>query len=459
MKSTYRILIVCLCLMLIAPGILPAQTSNADMKARIDELETLVLQLKVEMAAMQEKAAAAETAKTKTAAQPVEAPSQTAEAKPDGRLLIASLGAPPVVPASPALPQAMAQPAPAPSSPSLAGLLGSTTLTGYVDTYYGYNFNHTPGATTTYRAFDYNAQTLGLNLVELTVDKGPSDDSRYGYHVAVGYGQAINAVNAAEPGGPGFDQYLKEAYFSYLAPVGKGLQVDVGKFVTPAGAELIESRDNWNYSQGILFSYAIPFYHFGLRAKYAPSSKASITGFLVNGWNNVVDNNTGKTYGVSLALTPSDKFSLIQNYLAGPESTGINTGWRQLSDTVVTISPTSKFSFMANYDYGHDRIAGVPIYWTGIAGYLKYAFNDKYGVATRYEYYNDHDGFTTGTMQHLHTVTGTLQRKVGSNLITRLEYRRDISNQPVFLKGTTPVLNQDTVTAGLMFTFDSREAK
>ena len=56
-------------------------------------------------------------------------------------------------------------------------------------------------------------------------------------------------------------------------------------------------------------------------------------------------------------------------------------------------------------------------------------------------------------------MTGTLQRKVGSNLITRLEYRRDLSNQPVFLKGTTPVLNQDTVTAGLMFTFDSREAK
>jgi hypothetical protein len=444
--------------MLIAPGILPAQTSNKDMKARIDELEKLVLQLKAEMAAMQEQAAAAKTAKTESAAQPAETPSQTAEAKPQGRLLIASLGAPPVVPASPELPQAMA-PAPAPPSPSLSGLLGSTTLTGYVDTYYGYNFNHNPTATTTYRAFDYNAQTLGLNLVELMVDKGPSDDSRYGYRVAVGYGQAINAVNAAEPGGPGFDQYLKEAYFSYLAPVGKGLQVDFGKFVTPAGAEVIESRDNWNYSQGILFSYAIPFYHFGLRAKYTLSPKASITGFLVNGWNDVVDNNTGKTYGFSLALNPSSKFGLIQNYLAGPETKGINTGWRQLSDTVVTISPTPKFSFMANYDYGHDRPLGVPVYWTGIAGYLKYAFTDRYTVATRYEYYNDHDGFTTGSPQHLHTMTGTLQRKVGNNLITRLEYRRDLSNQPVFLKGTTPVLNQDTVTAGLMFTFDSREAK
>ena len=73
---------------------------------------------------------------------------------------------------------------------------------------------------------------------------------------------------------------LKEAYVSYLAPVGKGLQVDFGKFVTPMGAEVIESKDNWNYSRSILFGYAIPFYHFGVRAKYAFNDKYSLTGFL-----------------------------------------------------------------------------------------------------------------------------------------------------------------------------------
>jgi hypothetical protein len=34
-----------------------------------------------------------------------------------------------------------------------------------------------------------------------------------------------------------------------------------------------------------------------------------------------------------------------------------------------------------------------------------------------------------------------------------------MSNQPVFLKGSNPVLDQNTLTAGLVFTFDSREAK
>ena len=74
--------------------------------------------------------------------------------------------------------------------------------------------------------------------------------------------------NVTDPGGLGFAQYLKEGYFSYLAPVGKGLQVDVGKFVTPMGAEVIESKDNWNYSRSLLFTWAEPSVQSGLRVSY-----------------------------------------------------------------------------------------------------------------------------------------------------------------------------------------------
>ena len=38
-----------------------------------------------------------------------------------------------------------------------------------------------------------------------------------------------------------------------------------------------------------------------------------------------------------------------------------------------------------------------PVFWTGVAGYIKYAFNSSSAISTRYEYYDDHDGFTTGT--------------------------------------------------------------
>src|SRR5437588_1296456 len=260
----------------------------------------------------------------------------------DMRAQLAALKETPTHPAS-SSPSGTSSLAPSSSSTSLASLLGPTSLSGFVDMYYGYNANQPVSRTNSFRSFDALSNQFALNLVELVVDKTPEvTNSRTGYHIALGYGQAINAVNGSDPGGLGFDQYLKEAYFSYLAPVGKGLQVDLGKFVTPAGAEVIETKDNWNYSRGILFNYAIPFYHFGMRAKYTFNNKYSVTGYVVNGWNNIVENNTGKTYGMSFGWNATKKISIAQNYMAGPEQGNNNSNWRQLWDTAVTYSPTSK---------------------------------------------------------------------------------------------------------------------
>ncbi|HWR17960.1 MAG TPA: porin [Terriglobales bacterium] len=346
---------------------------------------------------------------------------------------------------------------------TIGSLLGPTSVSGFVDLYYQQNFNNPANRSSGMRSFDTSSNQFGLNLVELIVDKTPDpSNSRTGYRIALGYGQAMNAIYSAEPTKDiGVDQYLKEAYFSYLAPVGKGMQFDFGKYVTPHGAEVIETKDNWNYSRGLLFSYAIPYFHFGMRTKYAFNDKYALTGFITNGWNNTIDNNSGKTYGATFSWTPSKRFSLSQSVMAGPEGTDNNSDWRQMYDTVMTVSPTEKLTLMFNYDYGRgDRMEGFanPVYWTGVSAYAKYAFDSKYSIATRYEYYNDHYGFTTGTAGHVQGVTGTFQRVIANHLLTRLEFRRDIANHPIFTKGlSTPVSSQNTLTAGMVFLFDSRE--
>ncbi len=375
-----------------------------------------------------------------------------------------------VAAAAPAPAQAMvATPAPAatPAPTGLAGLLGPTTLSGFVDVYYGYNSNQPIGRTTAFRNFDINSGQFGLNMIELVADKAPdATASRLGYHVALGFGQAMNIVNSTEPGQfpteSNFDQYLKEGYLEYLAPIGKGLQINVGKFVTPAGAEVIETKDNWNYSRGLLFALAIPYFHFGTSAKYAFNSKFALTGFLVNGWNNSIDNNSGKTTGFSAAWTPNSKFSLIQNYLVGPEQFNDNSNFRHLSDTVVSFSPNSKLSFLANYDYGHDHLTGAPfsVHWSGIAGYIKYAPNDKWAFAGRGEYFSDNGGTQSGTPQKLSEFTLTLQRMLASKLMTRLEFRRDMSDQNVFPDHASGLKDsQNTVTLGMVYAFSSADAK
>jgi len=369
----------------------------------------------------------------------------------------------PAVPANSLVPAASADADKKSSTPSLGSILGNTTLSGFIDGYYGENFNNPANRTSGFRYFDAASNQFGLNLIELVVDKTPDPaNSRTGYHIALGYGQAMNAIyGAGTTASLSADQYVKEAYFSYLAPVGKGLQIDIGKYVTPHGAEVIETKDNWNYTRGLLFYSAIPYFHYGMRAKYAFNDKYSLTGFFNNGWNDVVDNNSGKTYGLTFGWNPNKKFSLAQCYMAGPEGANNNSNWRQMFDTVATISPTERLTFMLNYDYGRgDRIEGVanPVYWTGIAGYVKYALNSKYSVATRYEYYNDHYGFTTGTAGHVQEVTGTFQRLMASHILGRLEFRHDQANNPIFTKGANEMVNaQNTLTAGMVFMFDSKE--
>ncbi len=410
-----------------------APQAPSDLAVRIDSLEKQLADLKSELAAQ------------KTAAP---APAPAAPARAEAAV-------------------AGATPAAAPAPTGLAGLLGPTTISGFVDVYYGYNSNQPAGRNTAFRNFDINSGQFGLNMIELVADKAPdAAASRVGYHVALGFGQAMNIVNSTEPGQfateSNFDQYLKEGYLEYLAPVGKGLQINVGKFVTPAGAEVIETKDNWNYSRGMLFALAIPYFHFGASAKYAFNPKFAVTGYLVNGWNNSIDNNSGKTTGFSAAWTPNAKFSLIQNYLVGPEQTDDNGNFRHLSDTVVTYTPNSKLALMANYDYGHDHLTGAfsSVHWSGIAGYVKYSPNANWGLAARGEYFSDNGGTQTGTPQKLSEVTFTLQRMLASKILTRLEFRRDMSDQDTLPYRTGLFRDaQNTVTLGMVYAFSSADAK
>ena len=91
---------------------------------------------------------------------------------------------------------------------------------------------------------------------------------------------------------------------------------------------------------------------------YAANDKVSFMVGLVNGWNNVQENNSGKTFMASVTLKPSGEFSIIENYIGGPE-TADNATTRNLSDTVLTYTASPKFALMGNFDFGSDGGAGL----------------------------------------------------------------------------------------------------
>ena len=438
------------------PLSMAAQTSDTDKK--LIELEKQLDALKAQIQEM--KAA-------QPAAAPAAAPATTAVATP--------------------APAAASAPAAAPAKDPLAGIssvLGGVNLTGLVDAYYGYNANHpnlSNNGGTLNEPFTFVNNQFSLNLLELQLDKPVDKDSRLGFRTAFFWGQAANAVNNGGSSyftpdlasGTNASQYLKEAYLSYFAPIGKGLQLDVGKWVTPAGVEVIEGNQNNNYSRGLLFSYAIPYYHMGARAKYVFNDKWTVTGYMTNGWNNVIATNSGKTGGVSIAYSPNKKLTITENYLGGPRDffgTGNNSAWSNLFDTVVTYSPTTKLSLAAEADYNRieefwrgNSYTNKPADYAGVGLFAKYQVNPKVAVAARYEFLNDHDGFATPISfygiahgQHMNEFTATAERKFAGHLISRLEYRHDSSNQTFFSRGNDfgVVKGQSTVDVGLIFVLE-----
>ena len=340
-----------------------------------------------------------------------------------------------------------------------------TEISGFADVYYTYNGNKPSTPCTTVAGvavfnclynFNFAHNSFSLNLAEVALEKKPTADSRGGFRVDLDYGPTATWVHAADPGGVNVYQNIQQAYVSYLVPAGSGLQLDFGKFVTQHGAEVIETKDNWNYSRSLLFSWAIPYYHTGIRATYNVSDKVTLMGDLVNGWNNVVDNNTGKTVGAQVMYKPTGALSVIANYMGGPEQANNNDDWRHLFDATAIYTATSQVSVMANVDFGKDTISNADVKWHGIGAYLKYQATPWFALVPRYEHYSDPDGFTTGTVQKINEGTITAELKK-DNVILRLEYRGDFSDTAFFLKNASGTSkNQQTFTAGLVYAFSTK---
>lgn len=361
--------------------------------------------------------------------------------------LCQSTAAPPApAPTKADAPDAQA-PAPAPTpaaAPAAAPTwsIGGIDFSGFVDGYYEFNANHPADKFNQYRNFDERANQFSLNLAKITLSHDPDP---VGFRIDLGYGRAFETVHASEEG-PSIFRNLEQAFVSFKPTKAKGFEADFGEFVTSAGAEVIETKDNWTYSRSILFAYAIPYYHFGLRTSM-PITKTITGGFqLVNGWNNVEDNNSGKTIGLTGAFT-KPKYTLNVNYYTGPEKKDSNKGWRNLIDTTLLLTPSSVLNMYINYDYAQERnLDGSLSHYQGIAGAAHEQLTSHFALVQRVEYFNDPQGFSLGTAQTQNEFTLTGEYKWVEGLLTRVEYRRDHSDHNVFTRGNSPFANQNQNT-------------
>ncbi len=319
-----------------------------------------------------------------------------------------------------------------------------------LDGYASLNSNNPASGINGLRAFDTH---IGFRLggANLDVDY---QARQFGAHVTAGYGDRYAGLAVSDLLGGG-NHYLSQYYVSYRPIKDTGLQFDVGKFYTSVGAEVIDPQSNFNYSRSLLFTVGEPAYHFGLRASI-PVSKTFTAGIqMLQGWNSVIDNNSGKTLGFTTALTRT-KWSWSQAFLVGPEKAGTTSGKRQLANEVLTLNPHPSVQTYVELLYGRDKRAGVDTgadAWYGTAIAARWNAMKRLSFSPRFEYLVDQSGLMSGQPQHLNEWTGTAEYRIRPSVSTRLEYREDFSNQPFFERGTDARTNrQSTVIFAVLMT-------
>jgi len=336
--------------------------------------------------------------------------------------------------------------APAATPPKSPLTQWGTDFSFLADGYVDLNTNNPDSGFNQLQNFDFRADTVHLSMAKMTIDHAPGP---VGFHLDVGFGEAFDVIHSTDRAPEAF-KYFEQAYVDFKPKSWKGVEVDFGEFVTSAGAEVIETNSNWNYTRSLLFTLAIPYYHFGVRTSVPIGKNFTASFQVVQGWNNIYDNNHAKTYGMSGAYAWK-KATWTNTWYGGPEKPHTSQGWRNLYDSNVVVNANDKLSYYLAFDYGRDKNIGPGAQqWTGGAGAVRYALGKKFALAARAEVFDDVNGFTTGTAQTLKEGTFTGEYKMTGWLLSRLEFREDWSNKSYFQKGDKTATSQPTILLGMV---------
>jgi Putative beta-barrel porin-2, OmpL-like. bbp2 len=328
---------------------------------------------------------------------------------------------------------------------------------GHIEGSYTWNFDDPEGETNFGRVFDFEHDEPTMNQLDLTVER-LVDVTKKQFDI----GGRMEWIWGGDSGlihsNGLFDWYdtsrdpenqwdLNQAYLDFAVPVGNGLLIRAGKFVTLLGAETINPTTNPFFSHTYLFGYAIPFTHTGVLGSYSLNDSWSVTGGITRGWEQSnEDNNDAVDILGQVKWIANKEWTFYFNFVTGPEQPDNESDWRTVLDFILVGALTDKLSLIVNADIGWEQDVADggtrDAQWYGIAGYLGYKLNDMATLNGRAEWFGDDDGTRTGVDANFYELTGGValtpfhKDKWGKNFVIRPEIRVDFSDEDAFNDGS-----------------------
>jgi hypothetical protein len=218
--------------------------------------------------------------------------------------------------------------------------------------------------------------------------------------------------------------FVQQAFVSLT--LGNIFTMDFGRFVTTAGAEVIEANKNWLYSRSFLF-FVYPLIHTGARLNLQLGDAFTLQASALNGVNNDPDNDADKMFGLSGAYAAPGTAVVLTSYFGrrapGQERT-------LFADFVASRLFSDSFGLSLNVDYVR---ANADSYAVGGSLMGRWVATDSFVLAGRSEVIKDHflAGFTgADTMVYEGTVMAGFP--LAKHFEARLELRGDFAAEPVF---------------------------
>lgn len=292
-------------------------------------------------------------------------------------------------------------------------------VSGFSDVYYQYALKET--AYNTSFTEQPNSFTLGMASIKLE-----KNVNKVGFVADLGWGPRADNANGII--GTSLAS-IKQLYIAY-SPSEK-LKITAGNFFTFVGYEVVDAPPNLNYSMSYGFSKG-PFFHTGIKTEYTFNDNWAILLGLFDETDKKIDIDGPKNVGAQIAYKKGD-FKAYFNYLSGKVSDDSLGLINHQLDLTATYQVSPKFGLGLNISdkmYDRNKIGWSD--WQTYSFYANYAFNSKYTMALRTEYFVDKDGEALGTPKD-NIFSSTLSHNFTiDNLQFIAETRFDFSKQSAF---------------------------
>lgn len=322
------------------------------------------------------------------------------------------------------------------------------TLTGYLETYYVYDFNQPIKNTRPGFIYSFNRHNeVNLNLGFV---KGSYNTDNVRANLALMTGTYANANLAAEPG---VLKNILEANAGVKIAKNKNLWMDAGIFTSHIGFESAIGKDCWNLTRSILADNS-PYYEAGAKISYTTDNgKWFLSGMVLNGWQRMqrADGNSLPSFGTQITFKPTASVTLNSSSFIGTDKPDSARQMRYFYNFYGIFQVTAKLGITAGLDYGVEEESpesSSKNTWYSPVVIIRYSATDKLSFAVRGEYYDDEHGviIVTGTPNGFKTsgVSFNVDYAVTPNVLWRTEFRNFTSKDDVFVKDEDQATKTDT---------------